>query len=120
MIKMAGIFKRKRNISIIVGIACILVLGGVLLTNRISAEIKDENNNVNKNIDSTNNVGEQNIQEDTQKLKSVEEAISQAIKAQGKSYKTGEFLTEGHIILDKEEKDGEVKVYTICSVDVWL
>jgi bla regulator protein BlaR1 len=116
MIKMAEIFKRKRNISIIVGIACILVLGGVLLTNRISAEIKDENNNVNKNIDSTNNVGEQNIQEDTQKLKSVEEAISQAIKAQGKSYKTGEFLTEGHIILDKEEKDGEVKVYTICSV----
>jgi len=28
--------------------------GGVLLTNGMSAEIKDENNNVNKNIDSIN------------------------------------------------------------------
>jgi len=27
--------------------------GGVLLTNGMSAEIKDENNNVNKNIDSS-------------------------------------------------------------------
>lgn len=116
MIKMAEIFKRKRNITIIVGIACILVLGGVLLTNGISAEIKDDNNNVNKNVGSINKGDDQNIQEDTQKPKSLEEAISDAIKEQGKSYLPGELVTEGHIILDKEEKDGEVKVYTLSSV----
>lgn len=116
MIKMAEIFKRKRNITIIVGIACILVLGGVLLTNGMSAEIKDENNNVNKNIDSINKADDQNVQEDIQKPRSLEQAISEAIKEKGKSFLTGELVTEGHIILGKEEKNGEVKVYTLSSV----
>jgi len=41
MIKMAEILKEKKHYNN-VGIACILVLGGVLLTNGMSAEIKDE------------------------------------------------------------------------------
>ena|GEM_PF-519568 len=50
------------------------------------------------------------------KTKTLEEAISNAIKEQGKSYRTGEFIAEGHIILDKEEKDSILKVYTMASV----
>jgi len=84
-----------------------LVLGGVLLTNGMSAEIKDENNNVNKNIDSINKADDQNVQEDIQKPRSLEQAISEAIKEKGKSFLTGELVTEGHIILGKEERTGK-------------
>jgi len=47
---------------------------------------------------------------------SLEEAVSRAVKSQGKSYLAGEAVTEGHIILDSEEKDGQVKVYTIAAI----
>lgn len=43
-------------------------------------------------------------------------AVSLAIKAQRKSYFDGEVTTEGHIILDTEEKNGTVKAYTIASL----
>ncbi|EGW38766.1 hypothetical protein DOT_3296 [Desulfosporosinus sp. OT] len=46
----------------------------------------------------------------------IDEAVSRAVKSQGKSYLAGEVVTEGHIILDSEEKDGQVKVYTIASI----
>lgn len=46
----------------------------------------------------------------------IDEAVSRAVKSQGKSYLVGEVVTEGHIILDTEEKDGQVKVYTIASI----
>ena len=52
-------------------------------------------------------------------LDTIDEAVSQAVKSQGKSYLAGEVVTEGHIILDTEEKDGQVKVYTIASIG-WL
>ena len=44
----------------------------------------------------------------------MEEAISQAIKGRNINYAEGEG-TEGHIILDIEEKAEEIKVYTIAS-----
>lgn len=48
--------------------------------------------------------------------KDIEQAVSQAIKSKNQySYLIGEVATEGHIILDKEEKDGVVKVYTLSS-----
>lgn len=50
-----------------------------------------------------------------QNPKSIDAAVSLAIKAQSKRYKSGEVSTEGHITLDSEEKDGKVKVYTIAS-----
>ncbi|WP_077713035.1 DUF4825 domain-containing protein [Desulforamulus ferrireducens] len=43
-------------------------------------------------------------------------AVSQAIIAQGKGYKAGEVVTEGHVILETEESNGKVKVYTIASL----
>ena len=45
----------------------------------------------------------------------LEEAISQAIKGRNINYAEGEVTTEGHIILDIEEKAEEIKVYTIAS-----
>ncbi len=47
---------------------------------------------------------------------SIAEAVSRAIKSQGKSYLAGEAVSEGHIILDTEEKNGQVKVYTMASI----
>lgn len=46
----------------------------------------------------------------------LQRAVSDAIKNQGNGYYNGEYLTEGHIILDVEEKDGQTKVYTLASV----
>lgn len=46
----------------------------------------------------------------------IEEAVSQTIKSRGeKGYGVGEVGTEGHVILELEEKDGIVKAYTISS-----
>lgn len=47
---------------------------------------------------------------------SIEKAVSQAIKDSGKSYLQGEALTEGHVILEVEEKDGTAIAYTVASV----
>lgn len=44
----------------------------------------------------------------------IDQAISQAIKDQG-NYLAGEVATEGHILLDTEEKDGIITAYTIAS-----
>ena len=46
---------------------------------------------------------------------SIDEAISQAVKNQGQYYRAGEVATEGHILLDTEEKDGVITAYTIAS-----
>ncbi|MDX9871283.1 MAG: hypothetical protein RBT41_02545 [Clostridia bacterium] len=45
----------------------------------------------------------------------LDEAVSLAVKGRRTAYGRGEAATEGHIILDSEEKDGLVKVYTISS-----
>ncbi|MGE5474150.1 MAG: hypothetical protein ACM3UU_08025 [Ignavibacteriales bacterium] len=68
--------------------------------------------------------------EDTKKLKKIidevfsklpnnpqiiEQAVSQAILEQHSKYLDGEAATEGHIILETEEKNGKVKAYTVSS-----
>ena len=45
----------------------------------------------------------------------MDDAISMAIIGRSGSYASGETVTEGHIILNAEEKDGIIKVYTISS-----
>ncbi|MBB6177018.1 bla regulator protein BlaR1 [Anoxybacillus tengchongensis] len=49
----------------------------------------------------------------------VEKAVGEAIKDHGKSYRKGEYIAEGHIILSTEQKANEVKVYAIASVGVF-
>lgn len=66
-----------------------------------SSEIISNNNN---SFDSNSNIS-----------KDIEQAVSQAIKSKGKDYLNGEVATEGHIILELEEKDNVVKAYTISS-----
>jgi len=49
-------------------------------------------------------------------LHSIDDTISNAIKTRNQDrYYKGEVATEGHIILDIEEKDNIIKVYTIAS-----
>lgn len=55
------------------------------------------------------------VKSQSQNLKTIDEAVSLAIKAQSKGYGAGEVSTEGHVILDTEENDGKIKVYTIAS-----
>ncbi|MCL6616996.1 MAG: transcriptional regulator [Anoxybacillus ayderensis] len=49
----------------------------------------------------------------------VETAVSEAIKEHGKTYGKREYITEGHVILDTEQKGNKVKAYTIASVGVF-
>ncbi len=56
------------------------------------------------------------VQKQVAEPRNIEQAVSDAIKEQGKSYLNGECITEGHIILDTEELDGKVKAYTIAGV----
>lgn len=58
---------------------------------------------------------DESIQPQTRNPKSIDEAVSFAIKTQSlDAYYKGEIATEGHIILDVEEIDGIIKVYTIA------
>jgi hypothetical protein len=50
-----------------------------------------------------------------QKPVNIDDAVSLAIKSRSNAYADGETATEGHIILDSEESNGKVKVYTIAS-----
>lgn len=49
----------------------------------------------------------------------VETAVSEAIKEHGKTYGKGEYITEGHVILETEQQGNKVKAYTIASVGVF-
>ncbi len=49
----------------------------------------------------------------------LDEIISQAVLSRATGYMEGEFVTEGHIILGKEEKENNVKVYTVASLGVY-
>ncbi|AFM01550.1 MULTISPECIES: M56 family metallopeptidase [Desulfitobacterium] len=58
----------------------------------------------------------QNLEDQLATGQSIEEAVSLAVKGQGKGYLQGEVLTEGHKIVEVEEKDGTVIAYTVASV----
>jgi hypothetical protein len=45
----------------------------------------------------------------------LDEAVSIAVKGRRTAYGQGEVATEGHIILDSENLNGQIKVYTISS-----
>lgn len=51
-----------------------------------------------------------------QYAKTIDQAVSYAVKEGGKNYYAGEVVTEGHIILETEEKDGIVTAYTLASL----
>jgi len=79
-----------------------------------SSSTSKENNAANSSeiISNNNDTSDSNslIGED------IEQAVSQAIKSKGQEcYLMGEVATEGHIVLELEEKDGVMKVYTISS-----
>ena len=88
---------RSKLYIITIGII-ILTLSLVLLTNPMgSSDANDSNINIDSKID---------------------KAISTALKDYAKkSYYEGELATEGHIVLGYEEKNGEITVYTVASVN---
>jgi len=54
-----------------------------------------------------------------QKPGDMDSAAGLAIKSRSYAYGAGETVTEGHIILDSEENNGTVKVYTIASIGIF-
>ena len=55
------------------------------------------------------------VEWDVPMAQSLDDAVSQAIKEQSSSYLAGEVATEGHLIVDSEDKGGMVIVYTLSS-----
>ncbi len=47
--------------------------------------------------------------------RTIDEAVSQAVKAQSKAYAKGEIATEGHVILKVVESKGLITAYTVAS-----
>lgn len=71
-----------------------------------------ENNTTNSSAITSNN---NSLDLNRSISKDIEQAVSKAIKSQGKNYLKGEVTTEGHNILEVEEKDNVVKAYVISS-----
>lgn len=90
MISIEGYKKSRCRLALVVGLLCLAVLVCILLTGCQSKQPTP--------ADST-----------------LDDAVSQAIKSLINAYGEGETATEGHIILDSEEINGTVKVYTIAS-----
>lgn len=87
--------------------------GAWIQTTQNSSSTSKENNAKNSNIVSDNaKVSDSN----SMISGNIEQAVSQAIKSKGENgYLKGEVSTEGHIILEVEEKDDVVKAYTLSS-----
>lgn len=144
MIKMAEVFKSKRRLVFTVGLICLVTLGGVLLTSGLTknsssaspntynadtlfkyktAYVGDNSKvaNLINNLPYASSRREISLQTQTAPYGITvnydlnNEAVSHAIKARSASYGAGETATEGHIILDTEEGDGTVRVYTVAS-----
>jgi bla regulator protein blaR1 len=96
--KILQLIKSKRKIAFIIVVLCGILVSGIIVVSDLAkseaaAGTKSE------------------IQNNT----AIDEAVGIAIKGQGKGYGPGEVNTEGHIILDTEEKGNTIKVYTIAS-----
>ena len=94
-------FSRKSNIYLLLFILLISVFILLLAKNDFFSEKDPEINRVELS---------------SEKL---DEIISQAVLSRATGYMDGEFVTEGHIILGKEEKGNNVKVYTVASLGVY-
>lgn len=77
--------------------------------NADGAWIQIKENSSSSNIVNSTDVNNNKIAEN------IDQAVSKAIKSRGTNYLRGEAATQGHIVLDVEEKDNIVKVYTISS-----
>ncbi|CUU49383.1 cell wall-binding protein [Clostridium beijerinckii] len=77
--------------------------------NADGAWIQMKENSSSSNIVNSTDVNNNNTTEN------IDQAVSEAIKSRGTNYLRGEAATEGHIVLDVEEKDNIAKVYTISS-----
>lgn len=96
------------KIIIIIFLICIVASCGIWKNEILN--INSENQTVDKNTGVFLTNGLTNVEEKLQR------AVSLAIKNKGRGYYNGEYITEGHIILDIEEKEGKTKVYTLASI----
>lgn len=106
---------KKQNLKRIIIMVLISVIIIVIVPISSNAEwiqsTQNSSSNSSEIIDNNNKVFDYNININ----KDIEHAVSQAIISKGKDYLNGEVATEGHIILEIEEKDDVVKAYTISS-----
>ena len=73
------------------------------------------NSKENDTVNSSKIISNNNSDLNNKIAENIGQAVSQAIKNKGKDYLNGEVATEGHIILEIEEKDNVVKACTISS-----
>lgn len=109
MTKMVDFFKSRRKRVILTGMLCVVISGGLLWT---SASVRVTSDESGDNADAIS----QNSAAQPVTGQSIEEAVSLAVKEKGKGYLEGEVLTEGHKILEVEEKAGTVIAYTVASI----
>jgi hypothetical protein len=88
-------FKNKSKLPVLVGVLCVALLGFCANTTGLAAEDQ---------------------QRQLQNGDRLSTAVGIAIKNQGAGYLNGELLTEGHVILDAEEENEILTVYTVTSV----
>lgn len=84
----------RHKLVLIIGLLCIVVLGGTLVEKCLTKQASTSGPQVSKAIDSS---------------------VSHAIKSRETDYELGETATEGHIILGTDESNETTKVYTIAS-----
>lgn len=111
VIKMMDFFKSRQKTILIIGVICVVMLSGILLTGAIA---KSEPN-MEHAINTLQPMVTANIQSNIPTQSPIDEAIGVTIKSQTKNYANGEFSTEAHILLDTEEKDGVTKAYVVAG-----
>ncbi|MGG6432786.1 transcriptional regulator [Anoxybacillus sp. D401a] len=89
----------------------LLAIFSLLIAALLAGMFFYQKNDFKKKIDSSSYIREG--------VTDVEKAVSKAVKEHGKSYRQGEYIAEGHIILDTEQRGNEVDVYAIVSVGVF-
>ena len=111
MLSISELFMNRKRLFLIgvVCVVCVLILLWVLRTNPFAPAGSPEPT-------ASSDSSGYSLQLPSPNPDTIDEAVSRAVKSQGKSYLVGEVVTEGHIIFDTEEKDGQVKVYTIVSI----
>lgn len=100
---MAGFIKDREKLIVAAGLICITIFTDLFLINSNHSDDSREDR-LKDGLTSA------------PKAAWLEKLVSAAIRKSGEYRYDGEYFTEGHIILDTEEKEGKLTVYTIASV----
>lgn len=126
MFKMNEFIKGKRRLHIIIVVICLVVLSGSLFIGALAQQpansvvieqesIRATDRSLTQPEVQTQPPSESQSQVSPQPTETLDEAVGYAILGRSNCYGLGEVATQGHVILDKEEKNDIVTVYTVSS-----